>query len=86
VAVRRGGGWLLHAGDAYFHHRELVSADGAPAALRWFQRVVEVDGPARRGNQDRLRELVARRDEGLEVFCAHDAHELDRLARAADPG
>ncbi len=84
VAVRRGDRWLLHAGDAYFHHGELVSASGAPGVLRWFQRAVEIDGPARRGNQERLREL-ARAGAPVDVFCAHDGVELERLARAADP-
>jgi glyoxylase-like metal-dependent hydrolase (beta-lactamase superfamily II) len=85
VALRRGDRWLLHAGDAYFHHRELESADGAPAALRWFQSMVQVDGPARRSNQERLREL-GRAGAPVDVFCAHDRAELERLARAADPG
>lgn len=84
VAVRRGDRWLLHAGDAYFHHRELESARGAPAVLRWFQRVVEIDGPARRDNQERLRELAGG-GAPVDVFCAHDGVELERLARAADP-
>jgi glyoxylase-like metal-dependent hydrolase (beta-lactamase superfamily II) len=84
VAVSKGDRWLLHAGDAYFHHRELQSRDGAPAMLRWFQRVVEIDGPARRSNQDRLREL-GKGGAPVDIFCAHDRVELERLARAADP-
>ena len=84
VALRKGDRWLLHAGDAYFHRRELVSADGAPRILRWFQRVVEIDGAARRSNQERLREL-GRAGAPIDIFCAHDPVELERLARAADP-
>ena len=84
VAVKKGERWLLHAGDAYFHRRELESASGAPAVLRWFQRVVEIDGPARRGNQDRLRELAGG-GAPVDIFCAHDPVELERLARAANP-
>ena len=84
VAVKKRQRWLLHAGDAYFHHRELVSADGAPAALRWFQSAVQVDRRARLGNQERLREL-GRGGAPVDIFCAHDRVELERLARAADP-
>lgn len=85
VAVRRGESWLLHAGDAYFHRAELSAPGDAPAALRWFQRVVEIDGPARRHNQEQLRAL-GRAGAPVEIFCAHDAVELERLARAANPG
>jgi glyoxylase-like metal-dependent hydrolase (beta-lactamase superfamily II) len=84
VAVRKGDRWLLHAGDAYFHRRELQAADGAPAMLRWFQRVVQIDGPARRDNQARLRELAGG-GAPVDIFCAHDRVELERLAQAADP-
>ena len=39
VAVRRpGGGWLLHAGDAYFHSGDLERPRRCPPALRAFQR------------------------------------------------
>lgn len=84
VVVRAPGGWLLHAGDSYFHHTEVTATPDAPHALRLFQRLMEVDGPARRANRDRLRELaLAHRD--IQVFCAHDSTELERLAQAADP-
>ena len=86
VALRRaGGGWLLHAGDAYFHHTEVTTTPRAPRALRLFQRLVEIDGPARHANQARLRELVASHADEVQVFCAHDPIELERMARAADP-
>ena len=37
-AVRQADDWLLHCGDAYFHHSE-VEPDGAakPKSLRWFE-------------------------------------------------
>jgi glyoxylase-like metal-dependent hydrolase (beta-lactamase superfamily II) len=34
VAVRTGDGWLLHAGDAYFHRDELVDGGRVPLGLR----------------------------------------------------
>ncbi len=38
VAVRTADGWLLHCGDAYFHHAEVARAGGkAPLALRTFE-------------------------------------------------
>ena len=78
VAVRDGDGWLLHAGDAYFHHREMDANPACPPALRLFQSRVAFDDRARLENQERLRELARRSD--IRVFSAHDAVELSRFA------
>ena len=44
VAVRRpGGGWLLHAGDSYFHTGDLEPSVATPPGLRAFQRLMAVD-------------------------------------------
>lgn len=84
VAVRRGDGWLLHCGDAYFFRDETdpVRPRCTPG-LELFQRLVAVDGRQRRANQRRLVEL--RRDHGGEVrlFCAHDATEFEQLRAGA---
>lgn len=77
VAVDTGQGWLLHAGDAYFHERELRrGALGSTPGLALMQLLDDVDSRARLRNQERLRALA--RDHGGEVriFCAHDPIEL----------
>jgi glyoxylase-like metal-dependent hydrolase (beta-lactamase superfamily II) len=79
VAVRTPGGWLLHAGDAYFHRNTLAGAR-IPWALRVFQRLDDMDTTARRAVQARLRDL-ARAGEAR-IFCAHDPVELSRLRAA----
>jgi glyoxylase-like metal-dependent hydrolase (beta-lactamase superfamily II) len=85
VAVDTGDGWLLHAGDAYFFHGEVDPArPRSTPVLRAFQNLAQVDGPARRANQARLRDLRAAHDDRIEVFCAHDEVELARHARAAE--
>jgi glyoxylase-like metal-dependent hydrolase (beta-lactamase superfamily II) len=83
VAVHTPTGWLLHAGDAYFHHDEL-RAEGprCPAALRWLQRLESTDEGARRHNQARLRELRVHGHAEVTVVCAHDPSELDGCIRA----
>ncbi len=79
VAVKSGDGWLLHCGDAYFHRGEVdPSAPTCPPGLRFFQWLVAHDRKARLENQARLREL-ATAGEGMQLFCAHDPHELARL-------
>ncbi|WP_205473032.1 MBL fold metallo-hydrolase [Nocardioides sp. SYSU D00038] len=80
VAVRRPeGGWLLHAGDSYFHAGEKETPRTCPSGLRAFQSLVQMDRRARHANQERLRELHAAHADEVTVFCAHDASELDRL-------
>lgn len=84
VAISAPGGWLLHAGDAYFHQDEMsVATPSAPPGVRGYQAMMEVDRGARLRNQDRLRGLV--RDHGAEVrvLCGHDAAEFAAFRGAA---
>ena len=76
VAVRRGDGWLLHCGDAYFHHGEVETPSHCPPALRLFQMLNDADGAARRENQERLRELGRRHGDEVELICSHDPFYL----------
>jgi glyoxylase-like metal-dependent hydrolase (beta-lactamase superfamily II) len=78
VAVRHGDGWLLHCGDSYFNHAQMRTPPGCPPVLRLFQLLTASDQKARRANQERLRELAARHGDEVTLFCAHDAHELER--------
>jgi glyoxylase-like metal-dependent hydrolase (beta-lactamase superfamily II) len=79
IAVRTEKGWLLHAGDAYFHHGEMAAHPTCPPGLRAFQRLVAVDDSLRRRNQERLRELVEK-EPSVTVFSAHCPVEFERLA------
>lgn len=84
VAVETHAGWLLHAGDAYFHEAQMDPEPSCPPVLDLFQRAVAVDRGAMRANQARLRELARNTD--VRVFSAHDPNELARMqitARAA---
>jgi glyoxylase-like metal-dependent hydrolase (beta-lactamase superfamily II) len=84
VAVDTGSRWLLHAGDAYFFHGEIHgSPPHCPPGPRLMQRIFEHDRPQRLHNQERLRELVRQHSAQVEVFCAHDLSEWERLAKAS---
>jgi glyoxylase-like metal-dependent hydrolase (beta-lactamase superfamily II) len=74
IAVRRGEGWLLHCGDAYFHHGEVQTPPHCPPGLSAFQMLNQVDGRTRRENRERLRELAARHGDQVELICSHDPH------------
>jgi glyoxylase-like metal-dependent hydrolase (beta-lactamase superfamily II) len=78
VAVRNGDRWLLHCGDAYFHHGEVQTPSHCPPGLSMFQNLNQVDGAARRENRERLRDLAERHGGEVELICSHDAHTLER--------
>jgi glyoxylase-like metal-dependent hydrolase (beta-lactamase superfamily II) len=82
VAIRTDEKWLLHCGDAYFHHAETRAATECPPGLRLFQSFVETDRKDRVVNQDRLRTLVADHGDQVTTICAHDPVELARYAPA----
>lgn len=74
VAVDAGHRWLLHAGDAFYHHSEI---DGGgpppmPASLRAFEMAVAADRKMVLDNHSRLTELYRRQDPDLLIVCSHD--------------
>ncbi|NJR78441.1 MBL fold metallo-hydrolase [Sphingomonas corticis] len=85
VAIKAAdGGWLLHAGDAYFYRGEVGGEDySCPPGLRGYQRLMEVDRKARLENQRRLRALSIDHGDQVRLFCAHDVVEWELLAGAA---
>ncbi|WP_020499634.1 MBL fold metallo-hydrolase [Sciscionella marina] len=81
VAVRTANGWLLHAGDAYFHPGELAGRPHCPPALGLFESRVQTDRSTRLANQARLRELATHRE--ITVVNAHSPAELARVRQPA---
>jgi glyoxylase-like metal-dependent hydrolase (beta-lactamase superfamily II) len=79
VIARAGERWKVHAGDAYFHHGA-VEGGRVPFGLRTFERVMQIDGRARRASVAALRQLRTSYQD-LDLFCAHDPHEYGRFAR-----
>jgi glyoxylase-like metal-dependent hydrolase (beta-lactamase superfamily II) len=83
VAVRNGDRWLLHCGDAYFHHGEVQTPPHCPPGLRAFAAFDQVDGAARRQNVERLRELALSHSEQVELICSHDASTFEGYLAAS---
>lgn len=85
VAIERGGDndWLLQAGDAYFYHDEMnVERPYCTPGLRFYQRLMEKDRPARLRNQERLRALKRGNGSIIQITSSHDLREFEHLARA----
>ena len=80
VAMRVDGHWLLQAGDAYFHHREMAAEPWCTPGLRAYQTLMEKDRGARLANQERLRRLRQTAAADVTIFCAHDPVEFEALA------
>jgi glyoxylase-like metal-dependent hydrolase (beta-lactamase superfamily II) len=83
IAVDTGRGWLVHAGDAYFHRSVMERGDASatPWALRWIERLIAVDYESVRANHATLAELAKRDD--VTVFSAHDPVEYELLRAAS---
>jgi glyoxylase-like metal-dependent hydrolase (beta-lactamase superfamily II) len=81
IALRTPGGWLLQAGDAYFHHDEMnVERPACTPGLRFYQWMMEKNRQARLENQQRLRGLRRTHGTEVEIFCGHDLDEFERLS------
>jgi glyoxylase-like metal-dependent hydrolase (beta-lactamase superfamily II) len=85
IAVDTGHGWLVHAGDAYFHRSVIERGDpfAAPWALRWVERFIAYDYRGVRATHAALARLAKRDD--VTVFSAHDPVEYERLRAANGP-
>ena len=71
VAVRTEDGWLLHAGDAIFHHLELAVPPSMPTGARAYQWLMQTSQRQRRRSLARLRALHSRHPR-IRIICTHD--------------
>lgn len=80
VAVQTDAQWLFYAGDAYFYHAEILEKPHCTPGLRFYQWMMEKDRTQRLMNQNRIRQLHLVRSQEIEIFCAHDVVEFERLS------
>lgn len=81
IAVKSDSGWLLHAGDAYLSHNQMLPRLTCTPGLAVHQHIMDTDRDARHTNQERLRTLAQAHDD-IVIFRSHDTSEL-RLRQAA---
>lgn len=73
IAVDAGDRWILHAGDAFYHHGQL---DGtrSPFSLRAMERTMAHDWRRVQANHARLSELWTADRPNVHLVNAHDPH------------
>lgn len=83
VAVDAGHRWVLHAGDAFYHHGQLDGRTRMPRPLAAMETAVAFDRKKVQDNHARLAELYRRQDPDLLMVCAHDSTLYERAAATA---
>ena len=78
VIVRDRDRWLVHAGDAYFHHHSVDDAGSVPLGFRMFERATEMSAAQRIASLAALRRLRESHDD-VAMFCAHDPSEYEAM-------
>jgi glyoxylase-like metal-dependent hydrolase (beta-lactamase superfamily II) len=79
VAVREDGRWLLHAGDAYYDHRQMSTQPGCPLHLALFQRFAHMHNCMAVQVRNRLHDIANKSHGEVAVCCTHDPHELSLM-------
>jgi glyoxylase-like metal-dependent hydrolase (beta-lactamase superfamily II) len=83
VAVDAGNRWVLHCGDAYFHHGTVDGTAGMPRALDAFERLTAFDRKLVRQNHARLVELYEQDEPDLFMVSSHDRALYERATATA---
>lgn len=76
IAVKEGGRWLLHCGDAFFFHGEIATPPRDTVGWRAYAELTSADRGARARNVERLRELAAEHSSEVTLICSHDPEML----------
>lgn len=81
VAVKGPEGWLLHAGDTYYHHGEMEARPWCSPGFRLFQRLLShLDYGKAMAQQRKVHALVHGGEITVRVLCAHDPKEYEELS------
>src|SRR5690606_31891848 len=84
VAIQTDRGWLLHAGDAYFHRGELDKKYHCPKQLKLLQKMLRLNRDLQVMNLDRLRHLANYYAHEVTIFCSHDPIEYLSLKESGE--
>jgi len=79
IAIGTQEKWMLHAGDAYFFHKQLDQKPSCPKGLNLFQQFAAVNNKDRVINVERLRDVRQQHAESVQIISAHDPVEYNAL-------
>ncbi|MFC9439313.1 MBL fold metallo-hydrolase [Nocardia sp. NPDC057030] len=85
-AVDTGNRWILHAGDAFYHHGQIDRSTHAPRALTAMEHLTAYNRAQVRANHDRLAELWSAPTADLLLVNAHDPALLRRAQQVDATG
>ena len=78
VAIRQGDGWLLHCGDAYFHHGEVATPPHCPPGIARVRGAsTRSTAPPGAATSSVCASSPLRHSDEVELICSHDATYLD---------
>lgn len=83
VAVDAGHRWIMHSGDAFYHHQTVQGSADVPRAVRMFERLFAEDHRKVRENHALLQTLYASNHADLLIVCAHDPTLLEYAQQTA---
>lgn len=80
IAVQKESGWLLHCGDAIFHHDELDPVEPtAPMGIKLIEHMMKDNIEAVESNQALLRQLFHESREEIQFICSHDPQMFEQI-------
>jgi glyoxylase-like metal-dependent hydrolase (beta-lactamase superfamily II) len=82
IIVRDNDRWLVHAGDAYFHHHSVDGQGSVPLGFKLFERATQINAAQRKASLAALLQLRSAYNDVV-MFCAHDPHEYAAMRERA---
>ena len=83
MAVDAGHRWVLHCGDAFYHHGTWTDSRRFPRPIKVIEPLLAFDRKKVQDNHARLAELYRRQEPDLLMVCAHDATLLEHAKATA---
>jgi glyoxylase-like metal-dependent hydrolase (beta-lactamase superfamily II) len=81
VAIHTSDGWLLHAGDTYYFHKQMQDTVVTTPMVYLFQRFAHLHYQQAMQTKDKLRNIALNNRKEVKVLCSHDTEEFESLSR-----
>ncbi len=80
VAIKTSNGWLLHAGDTFYYHKQMDENPITTFGVKMFQRFAHFDHKQALQTKVKLRTIVLENSK-LKVICSHDTFKFEELSQ-----